>query len=117
VPSLVQKLAGLLTDFPDTAALAVIREDGAVDAVPRPPAAGASAAVDGLLRAGDEAAAGRGEGPVQQVLVDTPDGAVFAVREAGCHLVAVTRPHPRSIGLLLYELRTLRDDGTEASRR
>lgn len=112
MPSPQHKLSDLLTDFPDAVAIAVIAENGDVEAVPRPPTPAAVAAVGGLLHVADRVAAEMSEeGPVQQVLVDTPDGAVAVVREGGRCLAAVTRPRPRSIGLLLYELRTLHDHG------
>ena len=104
--SLHTTLAGVLSAFPDVVALAVIEADGGMCAAGAPASAEAARrAVDGLFSAADEAAAGLNESGLEQVVVDTPDGAVAALRDAGRCVVAVTRPLPAALGLLLYDLR------------
>ena len=104
--SLHTTLAGVLSAFPDVVGLAVIEADGGVHTVGAPASAEvARRAVDGLFSAADEAAAGLNESGLEQVVVDTPDGAVAALRDGERRAVAVTRSHPSSLGLLLYDLR------------
>jgi predicted regulator of Ras-like GTPase activity (Roadblock/LC7/MglB family) len=99
-------LDGVLSSFPDVVALAVIEADGGLHAAGVHVSADAARrAVDGLFAAADDAAAGLNEGGLEQVLVDTPDGAVAALRDGRRRAVAVTRAHPSSLGLLLYDLR------------
>jgi predicted regulator of Ras-like GTPase activity (Roadblock/LC7/MglB family) len=87
-------------------ALAVIEADGGMHAVGAPPSAEAARrAIERLFSAADEASAGLNESGLEQVVVDTRDGAVAALRNGGRCAVAVTRPHPSSLGLLLYDLR------------
>ncbi len=104
--SLHTVLDTVLSSFPDVVALAVIEADGALHAAGVPVSAQAARrSVDGLFAAADEAAASLREGGVEQVVVDTPDGAVAALRDHGRRAVIVTRARPSSLGLLLYELR------------
>ena len=104
--SLRSTLAGVLSAFPAVVAVAVIEADGGMHAAGAPASAEAARrAVDGLFSAADEAAAGLNESGLEQVVVDTRDGAVAALRDGGRRAVAVTRPHPSSLGLLLYDLR------------
>lgn len=104
--SLHTKLDAVLGSFPDVVALAVIESDGGLHAAGVPVSAEAARrSVDGLFAAADEAAASLHEGGVEQVVVDTPDGAVAALRDGGRRAVVVTRAHPSSLGLLLYDLR------------
>ena len=70
--------------------------------------------VDALFAAADEAAAALNECDLEQAVVDTPDGAVAALRDGGRRAVAVTRRHPSSLGLLLYDLRCVLGAFTEA---
>ena len=71
--------------------------------------------IDGLFAAADAAAADLNESGLDQVVVDTPDGAVAALRAGRCRAVAVTRSRPSSLGLLLYELRRALDELVAAS--
>jgi predicted regulator of Ras-like GTPase activity (Roadblock/LC7/MglB family) len=104
--SLHTTLAGVISASPDVVALAVVEADGGLHAAGAPASAEAARrAIDGLFSAADEAAAGLNESGLQQVVVDTPDGAVAALRDGGRRVVAVTRSHPSSLGLLLYDLR------------
>jgi predicted regulator of Ras-like GTPase activity (Roadblock/LC7/MglB family) len=99
-------LDGVLSAFPDVVALAVLDSDGGLHAAGVSVSAEAARrSVDGLFSAADEAAAGLNECGLEQVVVDTPDGAVAALRDGGRRAVAVTRAHPSSLGLLLYDLR------------
>jgi predicted regulator of Ras-like GTPase activity (Roadblock/LC7/MglB family) len=108
-------LDGVLSSFPDVVALAVIEADGGLHAAGVPVSAEAARrSVEGLFAAADEAAAGLGERDVEQVVVDTPDGAVAALREGSRRAVVVTRAHPASLGLLLYDLRRVLGMGFNA---
>jgi predicted regulator of Ras-like GTPase activity (Roadblock/LC7/MglB family) len=99
-------LDGVLSAFPDVVALAVLDADGGLHAAGVSVSAEAARrSVDGLFAAADDAAAGLNESGLEQVVVDTPDGAVAALRDGSRRAVAVTRAHPSSLGLLLYDLR------------
>ncbi len=101
-------LEEVLGAYPRVVALAVVDDGGGVHAAGvRVSAEAARRSIDGLFAAADEAAAGLNECEVDQVVVDTPDGAVAALRDGGRRAVAVTRAHPASLGLLLYDLRRL----------
>lgn len=102
-----ERLCELLAEFPDVRALAVVDGAGERICVPVAPPPAAFAALDALLQAADKAALDMGEEDVRQVVVDTGTEAVAALRERGRRLLAVTASRPRSLGLLLYELRTL----------
>lgn len=68
--------------------------------------------LSGLFRVAERAAVATGATPAMQIVVDTVDGAVAAVRQDGHAVVAVLRPHPPRVGLLLYELRRALYDST-----
>lgn len=104
--SLHTELDAVLGSFPEVVALAVIEADGGLHAAGVTVSAQAARhSVDGLFAAADQAASSLHEGGVEQVVVDTPDGAVAALRDGGRRAVVVTRAHPSSLGLLLYDLR------------
>jgi predicted regulator of Ras-like GTPase activity (Roadblock/LC7/MglB family) len=99
-------LDGVLNAFPDVVALAVLEADGGVHIAGAAVSADAARhSIEGLFAAADKAAAGLNECGLEQVVVETPDGAVAALRDGGRRAVAVTRAHPSSLGLLLYDLR------------
>jgi predicted regulator of Ras-like GTPase activity (Roadblock/LC7/MglB family) len=99
-------LEEVLGAFPDVVALAVVDDDGGLHAAGVPVSAQAARrSIDRLFAAADEAAAGLNECRLEQVVVDTPDGAVAALRDGRRRAVAVTRARPSSLGLLLYDLR------------
>jgi predicted regulator of Ras-like GTPase activity (Roadblock/LC7/MglB family) len=104
--SLHALLQEVLAAHPRVVGLAVVDEDGGVHAVGVHVSAEAAwRAIDGLFATADQAAAELSDCEVDQVVVDTPDGAVAALRDGGRRAVAVTKAHPPSLGLLLYDLR------------
>ena len=102
-----ERLRGLLVEFPDVRSLAVVGDIGEPVCAPEAPPPAFFAALDALLQVADRAASDIGEEDVRQVVVDTGTATVAALRESGRRLFAVTASRPRSLGLLLYELRTL----------
>ncbi len=67
-----------------------------------------------LYSAAEQARTNLGRDELTQVEVATPDGSVFAVRDAARLVCAVTRPDP-TVGLVFYDLKTclrsLAEDG------
>jgi predicted regulator of Ras-like GTPase activity (Roadblock/LC7/MglB family) len=109
-------LERIIDTFSDVSALAFVDHEGGLHgagACISPDLARRS--VDGLFAAADAAAANLNESGLDQVVVDTPDGAVAALRAGRCQAIAVTRPRPSSLGLLLYELRRVLDGLVDAS--
>jgi predicted regulator of Ras-like GTPase activity (Roadblock/LC7/MglB family) len=109
-------LEEVLGAYPPVVALAVVDDGGGVHAAGvQVSAEAARRSIDGLFTAADEAAAGLNECEVDQVVVDTPDGAVAALRDGGRRAVAETKAHPASRGLRLYDLRRLLGAPADAS--
>ena len=100
-----QVLEDVLGAFPDVLSLAVVDDGELVSVGVVPVAERARLAVSELFRVADEAAVELKERAVEQLVVDTPDGAVVGLREGTRLVVAITAPHPSSIGLLFYDLR------------
>jgi len=106
----------ILGAFPDVVALVVVDGDDGVHAAGVPVSADAvRRSVDGLFATADAAAAGLHECGLEQVVVDTPDGAVAALRDGRRRAMAVTTAHPSSLGLLLYDLRRMLGASADAS--
>ena len=85
------------------AAAAVIDDQGRL-LYPSDSPAQARDALDRLWATADRAAGSLADRPLEQLVVDTPDGCVLAVRDGGYRMIAVTAPHP-SVGRLLYDMR------------
>jgi predicted regulator of Ras-like GTPase activity (Roadblock/LC7/MglB family) len=81
--------------------------DGAVEACSLPDPASASrmaVAARDLYDAAERARGVLGRADLTQLEVSTPDGSVFAVRDATRLVCAVTRPDP-TVGLVFYDLK------------
>jgi predicted regulator of Ras-like GTPase activity (Roadblock/LC7/MglB family) len=109
-------LEEVLGAFPEVVALAVVDDEGGMCAAGVPVSAEAARrSIDGLFAAADNAAAELNGCGLEQVVVDTPDGAVAALRDGSRRAVAVTRARPSSLGLLLYDLRRVLGASAETS--